>query len=347
MGGAPRRAARGEDTVWSVPPVDGLNADDLTFGPGGARVEYRGEMAPAGRLDVSAATSTRLILPAVPASSTPGSDSELVIDAVAGRATLDGVQVLAWTGPVHSWDLGEQRAASWQSAVSFVGSDADEHLWLTSGGYRDVRLGGGDDSVAGGSRAWYRVRSLDGGPGRDRIYFRRGCRHLTVRVATRMTCDEGTIPFTGFDDVSVSNMAKNGVLVVVGTDADDHVSAYGAKATFHGRGGSDRAFLGGRTVRVNGGPGADTLGARGVNVVLRGQGGADRLRLEHDQTLRPYPASLFRRVALGGPGADELRGATDAHGDRLVGGPGRDHADGRGGARDYCDAEVTRRCERD
>ena len=117
-----------------------------------------------------------------------------------------------------------------------------------------------------------------------------------------------------------------------------------------GRGGTDDILVDeGWTVRVLGGGGADRIAASGDDVVVRGQASGDRIRLLGSPGYLLFGGSAVktrRQVALGGRGPDVLTGTTQRRSDRLVGGRGRDRANGRAGRRDYCFAEITRRCER-
>jgi hypothetical protein len=76
--------------------------------------------------------------------------------------------------------------------------------------------------------------------------------------------------------------------------------------------------------------------------------GADRIRLDL-LTIAPFGGKSPKKKVLearGGAGRDRLIGSSTGVADRLIGGRGSDHADGRAGKRDYCVAEKTVRCER-
>lgn len=80
---------------------------------------------------------------------------------------------------------------------------------------------------------------------------------------------------------------------------------------------------------------------------MEGRGGSDELIAQPRGRCGPHRADLFgvphRVDAYGNGGGDQLKGRkTD---DRLIGGPGRDSADGRFGS-DYCEAESRADCER-
>ncbi|WP_110182106.1 hypothetical protein [Nocardioides solisilvae] len=332
------------DEVWSLPSADGSNADVISFGPGAAELHYRGAMASGGRLDFSDAAPTAVSLSVVLPPTPPGKDLELLIDAPSARATVDGVQVLAWDGLVGSWEVGEYLTPNPEPSVSFLGTEADESLFVRHGMLGEVRMGGGSDAVEGGYSSWSQVREIDGGPGRDSVDYYRACADLRVRLATEVACDGDAVPLTGFERARFSSSAKGGRTQIVGTDGRDNVDAFADRVTFHGRGGVDQAVLGGKVVRADGGPGADHLTAFGRDVVVRGQGGGDLISLTYND-LRYKRVPARRQVALGGPGRDVLAGSSTKVGDRLIGGRGRDRANGRGGP-DHCDTEVTRHCGR-
>ena len=85
---------------------------------------------------------------------------------------------------------------------------------------------------------------------------------------------------------------------------------------------------------------ANTLTAHACRAVVEGQGGNDVLQLSLDSGAS---CKSQERRLLGGAGADSLVGSR--HGDVLIGGAGRDMADGQG-SNDRCQAEVRRNCER-
>ncbi|WP_101523462.1 hypothetical protein [Nocardioides houyundeii] len=352
MGGAaPQNKGASEsyrDSVWSVAPRDAANADRITFGKGRAYLYYRGAMAPEGSLDVTAATQTTLHLPE-PGAAEPVARGELLVDAVARRASVAGRQVLAWQGRVDTYQFADEE--TWDLPVSFLGSDADETLRFDQGTYGDVRLGGGDDWLEAAeysSSDGVMFRSADGGPGNDTALLVHNCSRLDIRLAARVTCDDSSAAYSGFESAPVTNYKAGGHVTLVGTRADEYLTAVADRVTIHAGGGADDIAVWAQRVRVNAGSGADTVEADGQDVIVRGQAGADRISLSQPRDKVPGKRPVLRRwVALGGPGRDVLTGTSQVkHADRLIGGPGRDRADGDGGARDYCDAEVTRRCER-
>ncbi|WP_162794517.1 hypothetical protein [Nocardioides houyundeii] len=334
------------DTVWSVAPRGGLNNDDITFGPGGALLHQRGAMAPEARLDFSAADWAGVHLPN-PGAAEPVARGELLLDNATRRATVDGRQVMTWEGHVDAFQLGSQGSRDWPFPASFIGSDDDELLTFPNGTFGDVRMGGGDDRLGRSYSFASRVntlpaRSVDGGPGNDAVSLHNRCTSLTIRLTKRMTCDGDSLALPGFEGVQVLSRGVRQRLLIVGSRGDDFAEVlYAPRVTFRGRGGADEAVINGNTVRAAGGPGADRLTIKAEDVVARGGPGADRIHLVRPAYFHPPQ----RLVALGGPGPDVLRGPRHAYAARLVGGPGRDRADGGGGGRDHCDAEVTRRCK--
>ena len=95
----------------------------------------------------------------------------------------------------------------------------------------------------------------------------------------------------------------------------------------------------GTRVRVVGDGHANGIAVDGCDVQVYAGGGTDYVVRYDYLALGCARTSKFD----GGPGSDQLYGA-DKSTDVLVGGPGRDSADGRGGT-DTCRAEVTRHCE--
>ena len=308
-------------------------------------------MSPDGLLDFTAATSARLEL-LQPGAAEPVARGELVVDNVARNATVAGAQVLTWSGDIQSFRFGGQDAASSSKLpVSFSGSSLSEFVTVAGGPVGDIRLGGGDDGLD--VESWndrYVPRSADGGPGDDTAAIDTACLVLTIVVDDSTTCDGTTGPFAGFGFVVGSSERGGSRVTVVGTRAGEHLVANGDRATVRGRGGADEILVDeGWTTRVFGGGGADRIVATGDDVLVRGGAGGDRVLLQGSPGYRLFggsPVDVKRQVALGGGGPDVLRGTTQRQADRLVGGPGRDRADGRAGNRDYCRAERAVRCER-
>ncbi|WP_181312923.1 hypothetical protein [Nocardioides campestrisoli] len=363
----------GGEVLWSAAPPGASNPDRITFGTGTPELHYDGAMAPEGSIDFGGSSEVSLHLPR-PGATEPLTAGEVLIDNVARRASVAGTQVLAWQGQVSRFVLGTE-GRRWPLPVSFQGSDADETLTFYGGMFGDLRFGAGNDSLSGSGRFGYseglRFRSMDGGPGVDYAGFRTGCRDLTIRLAGEISCGGTTAPFRGIERVEPLSRADGGHVTVVGTDADDWIAAraervtvragagdddvdgaWGDSVRVHAGPGDDTVLGSGDKVRVDGGAGEDGVRVYGLDLLVRLGSGADIVSLHALSGRWPWskPSDPSRRaVAFGGPGNDDLRGTTWARrGDRLVGGPGRDRADGRSdrvtGVRDHCDAEVRRRC---
>jgi hypothetical protein len=340
----------GADTVYTAAVEGQLNADRIVFGAGEATVDYRGAMGPDGVLDVSAATSARLQVP-LPGAALPVAVGELVVDNAARRATVGGTTVLTWTGEIRSFQLGRDPGTSSGLPVSFIGTDADEGVAVSGGPIGDVRFGAGDDYLK--VEAYndpFVPRSLDGGPGSDTAQIDTACLVLTVVVDETVACDGAPGPLVGVEEVLESSDRGGSQVTLIGTARSERLVAIGDRVTVRGRGGDDDILVDeGWTTRVRGGDGDDRIYVEGDDVVVRGDAGADRIRL--DGPLNYYlfggkPVKTGQHVAQGGRGPDVLIGSDYKVADRLVGGRGRDRADGRKGQRDFCLAEVTRRCER-
>jgi Ca2+-binding RTX toxin-like protein len=106
--------------------------------------------------------------------------------------------------------------------------------------------------------------------------------------------------------------------------------------------GFEDAKVSGRSVTLLGTHGPDRLVATGrKGVAVRGLAGADVIRVRVNTILGPLPGN--ERQARGGPGRDRLYGSF--RNDDLIGGGGRDVADG-GSGRDFCLSEIRIDCER-
>ena len=340
----------GADTVYTAAPEGQLNVDRIVFGAGQATVDYRGAMGPEGLLDVSATTSTRLQVP-LPGATAPVAVGELVVDNIARRATVAGSPVLWWTGEIHSFQFGRDAATSSRLPVSFIGTGADEGVTVSGGPIGDIVLGAGNDFLK--VEAYndpFVPRSTDGGPGSDTAQIDTSCVVLSVVVDESATCDGRSGPFTRTEEVLESSDVGGGQVTLIGTNRDERLVATGDHVVVRGRGGDDDILVDeGWTTRVRGGDGDDRIYVEGDDVVVRGDAGADRIRV--DGPLNYYlfggkPVTTRQHVARGGRGPDVLVGSDFGVADRLLGGRGRDRANGREGHRDYCLAEVTRSCER-
>ncbi|SED10488.1 hypothetical protein SAMN04489844_3683 [Nocardioides exalbidus] len=344
--GEQRDVVTGAATVFSSAPVDGPSHDRITFGSGDARAVIDGVMAPDGLLDVSAASTAGLELP-LPDRSRPVAYGGVLVDNQA-RQVVAGDPTLRWVGDFQTIEIGSPTRVL-GAPVSFLGTDIDETVTFRDAQAGDVVLGGGDDSLTvQGLNLATLPQSAHGGGGRNTAYFEVPCRQsLVVRLDNEASCDGRSGDFTGFHTVAAGTTGVAAPAVrLVGTSRRDELRAFGSRAAVDGGRGADVIDAIAPVVRVRAGDGADRVFAAGLDVVARGQAGPDRIEVVGGEGRFESGVKHRRRVALGGPGADKLVGADDARADRLVGGKGRDRADGGKGRRDYCSAEVTRRCER-
>lgn len=335
----------GGGSVASVAPPGALNEDRITFGGGDAQVVYIGAMGPQGLVDLTAAAARTLWFP-LPGVADPVGRGELVVDNVARRATVGGAQVLTWSGDVGAFIFGQDGATSSRLPVSFTGSDADEDVTVSAGPVGDIRLGGGDDILSVRSyNDSFIPRSADGGAGSDSARLETDCLSMRVEATRSATCDGASGPFGGFDEVVATSLNSGSTVDLIGSSTGERLVASGGRVSVRGLGGADEILVDeAHTTRVSGGSGGDDILVTGSDVIARGQRGGDRIEL---LGLQGGPAAaVARQVALGGRGADKLRGTDEIPGDRLVGGRGRDSANGQGGKLDRCLAETTRNCER-
>ncbi len=203
------------------------------------------------------------------------------------------------------------------AAVTFAGSGRDERVSVDrffeyGPSLRSVDMGAGDDRVTFDST----VGHADGGPGHDRLDVQDlGDPH-----------DAGFVPAIGVD-LRAGQLRTEGVRRNAVSFEDLLVSNFGVVE-----------------LAGNGRENSMTVG-HACSVHMTGRGGRDRLVARPGGVCDEYEADpdVPRRVvAFGSAGNDELVGRETS--DVLVGGPGRDSADGRAG-HDRCAAEVRRRCE--
>jgi len=271
------------------------------------------------------------------------------VDNGARAVSVAGVPVITWTGNIESFTIGHPLLRSYDAVVSFVGTDAAENLTLADVPMGDVDMGGGDDAFTVQSyNHAYIPRSSSGGTGHDRADILSICRSLDVRLDRTAGCNGVSGPFGGFEDVSVTaGFAPSGTATLVGTPRAERLLASGRRVIIRGGGGADVIGVDDSySARVRAGAGRDRVFASGDDVVVRGQTGRDRILLGGTAGVGKDPVSRRKQqVAMGGRGADTLVG-TSAPRDRLLGGPGRDRANGRTGDSDLCRAEETLHCER-
>lgn len=235
----------------------------------------------------------------------------VVVDAVTGTRTEDGVVTLRWTG-FDRFRTGS-KATPAPARFEFVGSDRDEELEIVFArahqGRQRLDMGGGADTLLlGDENLGARGSRYLGGPGEDHVALWAGKKLdldlLRERIKTTRAGSTSRSTFAGFETQLVG--AKR--LVLKGTDQGDDLRFYACRATVRGRGGKD-----------------DIRQSRGDDYF---EGG---LRCGQ------YGFRLY-----GDRGRDTLQGGRQN--DLLVGGPGRDKAFGNAG-RDRCSAEKVRSCE--
>lgn len=206
-------------------------------------------------------------------------------------------------------------------ALTFTGTEGADVLTLQhSANIGSPRvtadMGGGNDRVEAPFNGFADDSTFSAGRGYDTLLV-----NLTERHG------QPALPRT--DDVAI-DLAAHSLHVETATVESD------ASAVITG---FDRVRAGGwHSLVVRANEGANTVLAVGCRVHVDGRDGNDVLRTYHPRRCPPGKPHLD-----GGAGNDLLIGGELA--DVLVGGPGRDNANGRGGA-DTCRAEITRHCER-
>jgi D-alanyl-D-alanine carboxypeptidase len=230
------------------------------------------------------------------------------VDAAA-RTIQQGAVSWHWQGPVVSFSLHDD-----VSDLSFAGSTAGESLVLNSDGPRArIAMSEGDDVV----------------------------------VVLTPPADGSSYSLGGGDDsLSVRGRKIDGTEWIesfLHVDLAAHLLFYEPQAATPAATvrGVEALTAGAALVRVDGSEAAETIVASGCQVLIAGGAGPDLLE-RHEGPLGNCPSIRSRLV--GGPGADTLIGSNRLD-DVLLGGAGRDVADGQHGD-DRCVAEVVRHCER-
>lgn len=299
--------AGGDDHVRSgSDPGATPNSDSVTLGADdgvgfGSTVVWDGPMAAGGAL--AGGGGGQLVFDSL--------GSTVVVDAVTGTRTEDGVATLRWTG-FDRFRTGS-KATPAPARFEFVGSDRDEELEIVFAKAYQSRqrldMGGGADTLLlGDENLGSRGSRYLGGPGEDHVALWAG-RNLDLdlkreRIKTGPAGSTFRSTFAGFETQLVG--AKK--LVLKGTDQADDLRFYACQATVRGRGGKD-----------------DIRQSRGNDYFEGGlRCGKRGFRLYGDR------------------GRDTLQGGR--RNDVLIGGPGRDQAYGNAG-RDRCSAEKVRSCE--
>jgi hypothetical protein len=308
---SPAARTAGNDTVFTGPGDDNIS----TGGPPGYPDRDSIDLGPGKDL----ADVTGSVDPALPIQGGEGSDElefsrdsldrALLIDNAAQRATDAGVTVMTWGGfeRFHLSPIGRNEPPS------FVGGPGPERLRsivpLTS-----IDLGGGNDLVnLEHQRKLVDHASYAGGDGDDTFVLYAGPGDSARRV--RLDLKKGKLLFQREKQsvrARISGFERHRFSATQidfrGTAAPDHVEWQGC----HGV--------------IEGGRGDDLIEAFSNPDVGCG-----------------YPVSTADLVVRGGGGDDTLVGSGDPS--ILLGGPGKDRADGRGSDRDRCVAERERRCE--
>jgi hypothetical protein len=235
----------------------------------------------------------------------------LRVDNRQGLAALDGDAFVSWEGfSTFSTEFSDVER------LVLRGGDGPESLRVPVFDHPteiDARTGGGTDTF---EISGLDVGSIDGGPGRDMLSVFGNDATTTGRLDSDITVDLGS------GQMRVD--PREGEPRSVSLDAIDDLSVFNFRDS---------------TLRGDRGPNLLDVRA-GCRTTLVGRGGADLL--QRWSTLCDegrVPVSTMR----GDQGPDRLLG--HAADDLMIGGPGRDVANGRGGT-DTCRTEVRRSCER-
>jgi hypothetical protein len=308
---SPGARTAGNDTVFTGPGVDNIS----TGGPSGYPDRDSIDLGPGKDL----ANVTGSVDPALPIQGGEGSDElrfdrdsldrALVIDNAAQRATDAGVAVMAWS----SFENFSLTPIGRSEPPSFIGGPGRERLRgyvpLTS-----VDLGGGNDLV--NLELQHQLvdhASYAGGEGEDTVVLYAGAGDSARRI--RLDLPKGKLLF---------QREKQKVRARIGGFERLRFSA--KQIDFRGTSASEHVEWQGCHGVIDGGRGDDLIEAFSSPDVGCG-----------------YPVSTADLVVRGGGGDDALVGSGDPS--ILLGGPGKDRADGRGSDRDRCVAERERRCE--
>ncbi len=345
--GAQADTVTGAATVFSAAPLDGPDQDRVTFASPTARLVWEGRMGTQARVEFPAGGAGQLEMRGMRRLA-PVAPSEVVVDNLTRDIRVGGETTFRWTGDVRGFTFGTPQRARSEVSISFVGTDAAENLWTTDLPIGDVAMGGGDDGLhVQGLNTAYVPRSADGGTGDDALFLESTCIDLEIRLDESATCNGIRGTLVGFEDAVAGASWDDGTLILVGTSRSERLVGSAQQVRVRGRGGADEIGVDESYVaRVSAGPGRDQIWVSGDDVVVRGGRGRDHITLQGSGALAEVAGHPKRQIGRGGRGNDVLIGTDARRGDRLVGGRGRDRADGRAGSHDVCRAEVTRRCER-
>lgn len=235
----------------------------------------------------------------------------LVINNDAGRATRAGVPVMRWSG-FENFRLQPFRGSM---PPAFIGSKVSETVWAYAP-VRSLDLRGGND--------W--VHLLTGGRLADDATYRGGAG--ADRFLLPWFSGAGIARLLELDLVTGRLLSRTGEHTARGRVTGFEVH----KVSAH-------------RLEVRGTPGRDRVKSQGCHGEVAGGAGSDLLKIApvFDGDCGRPDGAKADLVARGGPGNDTLLGHFWP--DILIGGPGRDLADG-GTNTDRCQAERERNCER-
>ena len=200
-----------------------------------------------------------------------------------------------------------QFSLSGNGSLQFLGTSSAERVGLGGSMVIRLRMGAGHDTVA---TTWCQVALA-------------GSRYVGGRGVDKLIDQAQTEDCTSTD----VNLGRDSLLY--GTTQGNYTVAIP---------GFENATVEAPRVHLIGDAADNALRALGCHVTLEGRGSDDRLIAE----VAGFPCA-HRATVRGGRGDDNLHGTV--FDDRLLGGRGRDRADGMQG-KDVCRAEVTHRCER-
>jgi Ca2+-binding RTX toxin-like protein len=219
---------------------------------------------------------------------------------------------------------------------------------VSSGSEVQILAQGGDDLICVTGKAQFTIGGpsyVEGGDGDDQLRLRTDASFIEVSGVESIDIRlEGKIRLSGAKSGTVVATKAGSVATLYGysevkVDLEDHLLRVDGHQL------AIRAFdhLWGfaPVVDLTADAGPDSLVGVGCRITLRGGKGDDRLEARSDDRGGTCEARGARLLGL--KGDDKLFGS--ALGDVLLGGPGRDTAQGRGG-KDRCDAERTKGCER-
>jgi hypothetical protein len=308
-------------------PTSGQGSDTVSTGPGDDIVTTGGTAAAPDhdRIDLGAGRDVVRLFGAVDPDFPiiGGADDDelrferqtlrqrLVINNATGRATRAGVPVMRWN-TVENFRLRPFRGAE---PPVFIGGKTNEIVWAYTP-LASAHLGGGNDwlDLLTGGRLAQNAR-YEGGAGADRFLLPWAFGTVMARRVE-------------LDLVTGSLLARTGKHTARGKVLGFEVHKVAA-----------------HELEVRGTPGRDRVKWQGCHGEVNGGAGRDLLKVVSvsDDDCGRIQGSKADLVARGGPGNDTLLG--DWWPDILIGGPGRDVADGATNT-DRCQAETKRNCER-